>query len=59
MNTFDALLNLRLDIFWDAMLHLILPVLTLAYFELGVDPSRHAQFDARGDWPGLHQRRQG
>ncbi len=31
MNTVDALLNLRLDIFWDAFKHLILPVLTLAY----------------------------
>lgn len=31
MNTFDALLNLRLDIFWDAFKHLILPVTTLAY----------------------------
>ncbi len=29
--TIDALLNLRLDIFWDAMRHLILPVITLAY----------------------------
>jgi len=31
MMTFDALLNLRMDIFWDAVKHLILPVLTLAY----------------------------
>ena len=31
MNTLDALLNLRLDIFWDALKHLILPVITLAY----------------------------
>ena len=31
MNTVDALLNLRLDIFWDALKHLLLPVLTLAY----------------------------
>lgn len=31
MNTIDALLNLRVDIFWDALKHLILPVLTLAY----------------------------
>ncbi|NIN69397.1 MAG: ABC transporter permease subunit [Anaerolineae bacterium] len=31
MNTVDALLNLRLDIFWDALRHLILPVITLSY----------------------------
>jgi peptide/nickel transport system permease protein len=31
MNTLDALLNLRLDIFLDALKHLILPVTTLAY----------------------------
>jgi len=33
MNTLDALLNLRLDIFWDALRHLILPVITLVYVE--------------------------
>lgn len=31
MNTVDAVLNLRVDIFWDAIRHLILPVLTLSY----------------------------
>lgn len=31
MHTIDALLNLRLDIFWDALKHLILPVVTLSY----------------------------
>lgn len=31
LNTIDALLNLRLDIFWDALRHLILPVITLSY----------------------------
>lgn len=31
MNTIDALLNLRLDIFWDALRHLILPIITLSY----------------------------
>ena len=29
--TFDALLNGRLDIFWDAIKHMILPILTLSY----------------------------
>ncbi|MBN1147124.1 MAG: ABC transporter permease [Anaerolineales bacterium] len=29
--TIDALLNLRLDVFWDALKHLVLPVITLAY----------------------------
>jgi peptide/nickel transport system permease protein len=29
--TIDSLLNLRLDIFWDAIRHMILPVITLAY----------------------------
>jgi peptide/nickel transport system permease protein len=31
MNTIDALLNLRLDVFFDAVRHLVLPVTTLAY----------------------------
>jgi peptide/nickel transport system permease protein len=31
MNTLDALLNLRFDIFLDALKHLILPITTLAY----------------------------
>ncbi|MCX6056291.1 MAG: ABC transporter permease [Chloroflexi bacterium] len=29
--TIDALLNGRLDIFWDALKHMILPILTLSY----------------------------
>ncbi len=29
--TIDALLNLRLDIFWDALKHMLLPILTLSY----------------------------
>ena len=33
MNTFDALLNGRLDIFADAAKHLVLPVVTLAYLD--------------------------
>ena len=31
LNTVDALLNGRLDIFWDALRHLVLPVVTLSY----------------------------
>ena len=31
MNTIDALLNLRFDIFLDAVRHLVLPVITLSY----------------------------
>jgi peptide/nickel transport system permease protein len=31
MNTFDALLNLRFDIFLDALRHMILPIITLSY----------------------------
>ncbi len=31
MNTLDAILNLRLDVFLDALKHLVLPVTTLAY----------------------------
>ncbi len=31
MNTFDALLNLRFDIFLDALRHIVLPVVTLSY----------------------------
>lgn len=29
--TFDSLLNGRLDIFWDAMRHMLMPILTLSY----------------------------
>lgn len=31
LNTVDALLNLRLDIFIDALRHMVLPILTLSY----------------------------
>jgi len=31
LHTIDALLNLRFDIFWDALKHMILPILTLSY----------------------------
>lgn len=31
MYTIDALLNLRFDVFWDAMKHLIMPIVTLSY----------------------------
>jgi peptide/nickel transport system permease protein len=31
MNTVDAILNGRLDIFWNALRHIILPVITLSY----------------------------
>ena len=31
MNTFDGLLNGRMDVFWDALRHLVLPVVTLSY----------------------------
>jgi len=31
MYTVDALLNLRLDIFWDALRHMVLPVVGLSY----------------------------
>ena len=30
--TIDALLNGRLDVFWDALKHMILPILTLSYY---------------------------
>jgi peptide/nickel transport system permease protein len=33
MNTFDGLLNGRLDIFFDALRHLVLPIITLAYIQ--------------------------
>ena len=33
LNTLDALLNLRLDIFWDALRHMILPIVTLCYIQ--------------------------
>jgi peptide/nickel transport system permease protein len=33
MNTIDSLLNLRLDIFWDSLRHLLLPVITLSYVQ--------------------------
>ena len=31
LNTVDALFNLRLDIFWDALRHMLLPIVTLCY----------------------------
>jgi len=31
MYTIDALMNARMDVFWDATRHLVLPVITLAY----------------------------
>ncbi len=31
MYTIDALLNLHLDVFWDALRHLVMPVVTLSY----------------------------
>jgi peptide/nickel transport system permease protein len=33
LNTLDALLNARLDIFFDALRHLVLPILSLAYIQ--------------------------
>jgi len=33
MNTFDSLLNGRLDIFLDSLRHMVLPILTLAYIQ--------------------------
>jgi peptide/nickel transport system permease protein len=33
LNTIDALLNLRLDIFWDALRHMVLPIITLCYIQ--------------------------
>lgn len=33
MNTLDALLNGNLRVFWDAVRHLVLPVITLAYVQ--------------------------
>lgn len=36
MLTFDALLNGRLDVFWDAMRHMILPILTLSVMSWAV-----------------------
>lgn len=33
INTLDALLNLRLDIFIDALRHMVMPILTLAYIQ--------------------------
>lgn len=31
MNTLDAVLNLRFDVFWDALKHLFMPIVTLSY----------------------------
>jgi peptide/nickel transport system permease protein len=33
LNTIDALLNGRLDIFWDALRHMVLPIITLCYVQ--------------------------
>jgi peptide/nickel transport system permease protein len=31
MYTIDAMLNLRFDVFWDALRHLVMPIVTLSY----------------------------
>ena len=31
MHTIDGLLNLRFDVFWDALRHLVMPIITLSY----------------------------
>jgi peptide/nickel transport system permease protein len=36
LNTLDALLNARLDIFFDALRHLVLPIISLAYIQWAV-----------------------
>jgi peptide/nickel transport system permease protein len=36
MHTFDAILNGRMDVFWDALKHLILPIITLSYISWAV-----------------------
>jgi peptide/nickel transport system permease protein len=36
MLTVDALLNLRLDIFWDALRHMVLPVIGLSYLNWAI-----------------------
>jgi peptide/nickel transport system permease protein len=36
MHTVDALLNGRLDVFWDALRHLLMPVVTLSYLNWAV-----------------------
>lgn len=33
LNTVDAVLNLRLDVFWDALRHMLLPIITLCYIQ--------------------------
>jgi peptide/nickel transport system permease protein len=33
LNTIDSLLNGRLDIFWDALRHMVLPIITLCYIQ--------------------------
>jgi peptide/nickel transport system permease protein len=33
LNTVDALLNLRMDVFWDALRHMVLPIITLCYIQ--------------------------
>jgi peptide/nickel transport system permease protein len=33
LNTVDALLNARMDVFWDALRHMVLPVITLCYIQ--------------------------
>jgi len=33
LNTVDGLLNLRMDIFWDSLRHMVLPIITLCYIQ--------------------------
>jgi peptide/nickel transport system permease protein len=50
MITFDALLNLRFDIFLDGLRHLVLPVLTLSYLSwaLLLKVTRSSMLEAMG-----------
>ena len=36
IHTIDSVLNLRMDILWDALRHLVLPVVTLAYMSMAL-----------------------
>ena len=54
MNTLDAILNLRLDVFWDAVRHLVLPVITLCYIQWAMLLQADPLLDARGPGTGLY-----
>ena len=57
--TFDALLNGRIDIYWDVMKHMMMPILTLSYISWATFLRVTCWFDARDTAHGICDYRPG